>query len=131
MGEQSLYRELAGYYDRVYHWKDYDEDIERLLGIIHTHGSSSGKLLLDVGCGTGAHIARLVDEFDCTGIDNNEEMIKVARTKVPEASFLRGNMLEFELDRRFDVVISMFGTIGYATSLGDLQRVMKNIASHL
>ena len=131
MGEQSLYRELAGYYDRVYHWKDYDEDIERLLGIIHTHGSSSGKLLLDVGCGTGAHIARLVDEFDCTGIDDNEEMIKIARMKVPVASFLRGNMLEFELDRRFDVVISMFGTIGYATSLGDLQRVMDNIASHL
>ena len=131
MGEQSLYQELAPYYDRVYHWKDYDEDIERLLDIIHAHCSSSGKLLLDVGCGTGAHIARLVDDFDCTGIDNNEGMLKVAREKVPKASFVQADMLEFELDRRFDVVISMFGTISYATSLGDLQRVMNNIASHL
>ncbi len=131
MGEQSLYHELAPYYDRVYHWKDYDDDIERLLAMINSRRSSSGNLLLDVGCGTGAHIVRLVDDFDCTGIDNNEGMLKVAREKVPKASFVQADMLEFDMGRRYDIVISMFGTIGYATSLGDLQRVMDNIASHL
>ncbi len=131
MGEQSLYQELAPYYDRVYHWKDYDDDIERLLAMVRSRRSSPGNLLLDVGCGTGAHIARLVDDFDCTGIDNNEGMLKVAREKVPKASFLRADMLDFDLGRLFDIVISMFGTVGYTTSLDDLQRVADNIAAHL
>ena len=94
MGEQSLYQELAPYYDMVYHWKEYDDDVERLLAMAHSRRSSSGTLLLDVGCGTGAHIARLVDDFDCTGIDNNEGMLKVAREKVPKASFVQSDMLE-------------------------------------
>ncbi len=87
MGEQSLYQELAPYYDRVYHWKEYDDDIERLLAMITSRRSSSGNLLLDVGCGTGAHLARLVDDFECTGIDYNEGMLKVAQEKLPSKRF--------------------------------------------
>jgi SAM-dependent methyltransferase len=131
MGEQSLYRELAPYYDRVYDWKDYDADIERLLAIIHDRKSSPGNRLLDIGCGTGAHIARLVDNFDCTGIDINEDMLKVAREKVPTASFMKGDMATFDLDMKFDIIISMFGTIGYVSSLDMIQRVVDNIEAHL
>lgn len=131
MGERALYRELAPYYDRVYHWKDYDDDIERLKGILAAKLISSGDRLLDIGCGTGAHIARLVDLFDCTGIDNSEEMLAVARAKVPAALFLLMDMDDFHIDIRFDVVISMFGTVGYATSIDDLQKLADNIAAHL
>ena len=55
----------------------------------------------------------------------------VASAKVPDASFHNEDMLTFDLDRRFDVIISMFGTIGYARSLGDLNRVVENVSAHL
>jgi ubiquinone/menaquinone biosynthesis C-methylase UbiE len=131
MGEQSLYKELAKYYDRVYHWKDYDDDVGRLGVMVNDLKTSTGSSLLDVGCGTGAHVSRLVDSYECTGIDNREEMLRVAREKVPGANFLKADMMDFDLGRRFDVVVSMFGTIGYALTLDDLGRVIDNIAKHL
>jgi len=131
MTEKALYGELAGYYDRVYQWKDYDEDIRRLMGILEEEGRGEGGRLLDIGCGTGGHLVRLVDRFECTGVDVSGEMLEVARVKLPAVHLVEADMATFRLGERFDVVISMFGTIGYALTTDEVRRVFDNIARHL
>jgi SAM-dependent methyltransferase len=131
MTDRALYDDLARFYDRVYHWKDYDDDIERLKGMLAASGGKGQGALLDIGCGTGEHLTRLVADYGCTGIDISGPMLELARSKVPRAEFILTDMLGFHLDREFDVVISMFGTIGYALTLEELETVARNIEAHL
>jgi SAM-dependent methyltransferase len=48
------------------------------------------KLVIDVGCGTGANIAYLADEYRAIGIDTNESAIQHAKERFQGVEFVRG-----------------------------------------
>jgi len=50
----------------------------------------TGRMVVDVGCGTGANIAGLADDYDCVGIDTSQEAISLARERFPQVRFLCG-----------------------------------------
>lgn len=126
-----LYSELAQYYDRIYNWKDYAADCAVIERLVKAHKRSRGNALLDIGCGTGGHLLHLQERFECTGVDLQEEMLAIARAKVPRATLVQGDMRSFDLRRRFDVIICMFSTIGYAKTEQELWWTVSNIANHL
>ena len=51
-------------------------------------------VVIDIGCGTGANIASLVDRYQCAGIDPSEVAIDHARRRFPQVTFLHGVALE-------------------------------------
>ena len=72
--------------------------------------------VLDFGCATGALLGYLHRRFmnlKMTGIDVSEELIKIAREKVPTAEFMVGGVEQFSLLERqkFDVALC-FGVLG-------------------
>lgn len=125
------YGELARYYDLLYSWKDYGKESEILVQLIDRYKQSAGKALLDVGCGTGRHVARLAKKFDCVGMDSSEEMLEGARHNAHGVEFVRGDMTCFELGRRFDVVLCLFSAIGYVRTYPKLAKTLRNFARHL
>ena len=46
--------------------------------------------IIDVGCGTGANLAALADDYRCVGIDTSPEAIRLARKRFPGVEFLQG-----------------------------------------
>src|SRR6202035_1680768 len=46
--------------------------------------------VIDVGCGTGANLAALADDYRCVGIDTSAEAIELARRRFPQVQFLTG-----------------------------------------
>ena len=52
--------------------------------------SSSGRSILDIGCGTGGNLASFASEHRCTGWDPFEEAIGLARRRYPSVRFLSG-----------------------------------------
>jgi SAM-dependent methyltransferase len=50
----------------------------------------AGKLVIDVGCGTGANIAYLAEDYDAIGIDTNESAILHARERFSGVEFVQG-----------------------------------------
>jgi len=81
-----------------------------VLGVIYDGiRKSPGKRILDVGIGTGALAGKLyTDGYEITGIDFSENMIQIARERLPDAKiychdFSKG--LPAELDgERFDAI---------------------------
>ena len=71
------YNELAKYYDLIHSDLDYEKSAKGIDKLIQLHLRSKGNKLLDVACGTGTHIKYLEDKYNCTGIDWNEEMLKI------------------------------------------------------
>lgn len=51
---------------------------------------AGGALVVDVGCGTGANVAALADEYECVGIDTSAEAVAAAARRFPGVRFVRG-----------------------------------------
>lgn len=87
----------------------YVESVENAL-FLYLLRPSSGKRVLDIGCGTGNHMLLLKQMgLDVTGIDPSEPMLRVAREKLgPGAHLVPGvaEDLPFD-DNDFDMVIFM------------------------
>ena len=131
MKEQMLYRELAKYYDKLYQWKDYTIETEKIKELIKQYKTTSGNSLLEVGCGTGHHIQHFKDTYQCTGVDINKEILKVARKKLPNTEFIQADMISMDLGRQFDVITCLFSSIGYVKSYSYLEKTLHSFYNHL
>ncbi|RCV47764.1 class I SAM-dependent DNA methyltransferase [Marinitenerispora sediminis] len=88
--------------------------------------------LLDVACGTGGHLAFFAELFDdVEGLDMSEAMLAVARRRRAARTLHHGDMRTFALDRRFDAITCMFGSIGYLASAAELDAALARFAGHL
>lgn len=80
----ATYDKIAGKYTRKY-FNDLTDlpYIDRFLKKL-----PSGARILDIGCGPGTFTKYLLEKgFNVEGIDLSEEMIKIAKVKVPKANF--------------------------------------------
>ncbi|MBN2101329.1 MAG: class I SAM-dependent methyltransferase [Candidatus Aenigmarchaeota archaeon] len=131
MGKDLLYKDLAKYYDVIYYWKDYSKEAGLLVKLISKYKKSEGKELLEAGCGTGHHLQFLKDNFKCTGTDINQEMLNVAKKKNKDVTFRKADMIDMKLNKKFDVIISMFSSIGYVKTITNLKKTLQNFSGHL
>lgn len=53
--------------------------------------------VLEIGCGSGAHIGDLARRVDYTGVDHSPDMIAAAQAAVPCARFICGDVAEVAL----------------------------------
>ena len=128
-----MFSESAALYDAIYAvFKDYAEEaaaVSALLGKLNPKATS----ILDVACGTGEH-ARLLREnhgFEVDGLDLDDQMIELAAAKNPAGRFVVGDMVHFNLHRRYDAVLCLFSSIGYVRSLDNLSRALVSMSRHL
>lgn len=77
----------------------------RLEGLIPQRGD--GLRLLDVGCGTGHHLAQLQQRgFEVCGVDGSEEMLKHARINLPNADLQLADVESLPFpDNCFDYIV--------------------------
>jgi SAM-dependent methyltransferase len=128
-----MYAKSAEIYDAIYEaiGKDYAEEAERLHQLIQEHKRSSGNALLDVACGTGGHLEHLKRWYDVEGLDISPEMLKVARRQLQDVPLYQGDLLDFKLERTFDAITCLFGSIGYVKTRKNLHRAIANMVRHL
>jgi SAM-dependent methyltransferase len=84
--------------------------------IINRTTPTSESVILDIGCGTGHHVAKLSDNgLTVLGIDNSPSMIKKAKENYPQYHFLVGDVLkddEFK-PKSFTHILCLYFTIYY------------------
>lgn len=121
---------MAKYYDQIYHWKDYRKEAIKVKRLIRRYKRSSGNTLLDVACGTGKRMSYLRKGFSCVGIDASAQMLSVARKNVPGTKFVRGDMVDFDLGKQFDVVLCLFSSVGHLNTRNEVGKAVANFARH-
>lgn len=126
-----MYRELAKYYDLLYSCKDYKAEVTKIKKLISKYKQSDGDSLLDVACGTGRHLRFLKGSFSCTGVDLSRQVLRIAKHNLPDVEFKQGNMIDFKLNKKFDVVLCLFSAIGYVKTYENLKRTLNNFSKHL
>lgn len=88
--------------------------------------------VLDLGCGTGEPIDRLLVEagHQVTGIDLANEMIREARKRVPEGHFFQRDIRELAKDEYWvDAVVSFYAMFHIPRE--EQGRILKTVGSYL
>jgi SAM-dependent methyltransferase len=126
-----VFSRSARLYDAIYgSIRDYPREAAELDRLIQERRPGA-RTLLDVACGTGAHLEHLAGRYDVAGLDLDTEMLAVARERLPQASFHQGDMADFDLGRSFDAVVCMFSSIGYVRTEERLRSALAAMARHL
>ena len=114
------YKEFAKYYDKFYSKKDYQKEV-----LFLKHFINKNDKIIDVGCGTGMH-AFLLNDYNIDGLDLNKEMLEIAKTRM-NGSLYQQNILDINIDKKYDVVISMFAVINHLKNIDELEKCLVNL----
>ena len=123
----SLY---SKYYDLLYADKDYPAEAGYVTGLLKQHASSA-KTILEFGSGTGRHGRELMNNgnYEVYGLERSETMVAEAKRNGFPCEV--ADITSFELNRKFDAVVSLFHVISYITGNEDLIRCFENAHRHL
>lgn len=125
------YTQMALYYDKLYSFKDYKAEVIELLDIIKLNVKHDFSTLLDVACGTGKHLEVLKKHFQCEGLDISEELLEIAKIRNPELNLHHVDMLDFSIDKKYDIITCFFGSIGHVLTIDNLRKAVSNMKQHL
>lgn len=95
----------------------------------------SGDKVLDMGCGIGRHAIELAKR-GCVvkGVDFSSRLIQIASNEakgVDNVAFDVADIMEFEPDERYDVVLCLYDVIGSSIAPGADTKVVDNIRKAL
>ena len=134
INDQTFQKFYSKYYDLVYEKKNYKFECERIESFLRYKGSV--KHILEIGCGTCSHSILLSKKgYSIMGIDNSNEMIKIAREKIKERKIKNITLYNQDAEklntitkRKFDALLLLFNVIGY---IKDLDYFLFNIKKNL
>ncbi len=124
--------EHADVYELVYRnrGKDWRREADDVARIIRERAPGAASVL-DVACGTGAHLERLRETFSVAGLEIAPAMRDRARARLPDVSVHAGDMRDFDLDRQFDAVTCLFTAIAYLETVAEMRVAVGTMARHL
>jgi len=123
-------RHIAEDYDRYFQYNElFRFDTQALDRWLKEPGR-----LLDLGCGTGRHVAHFAARgFEVTGVDLSEHMLAAARRKLG-AERVAATLVQGDITRlgelglgRFDGAICMFSTLGMIYGAENRLRFMRSV----
>ena len=125
-----MFTESAAIYDLVYRFKDYQKEADEINAILKTRYPGC-KTVLDIGCGTAEHHKYLKQDFQIDGLDINADFVESARKKNPTGSYHVLDMSDFHLDKKYDILLCLFSSIGYTVTKSKLVATLRCFYEHL
>ncbi|WFA09892.1 class I SAM-dependent methyltransferase [Tissierella sp. Yu-01] len=126
-GFASLYDELMNDFDYE-EWAKYIEEIYKRYNL-------KPKDILEMACGTGNLSYYLAKKrYNLVCFDLSQEMLTKAYEKLGRfnnVKILNQNMINFNINKKFDSVISICDSMNYITTDEELANCFKNVYNHL
>ena len=125
-----VYTKSQPFYEAIYdaRGKDYAAEAAWLRAAIGG-ANPRAKRILDVACGTGAHLRYLHRHFDVAGVDADPAMIAIAKERLGDVPLHVARMQTLTVDVPFDALICLFGSIGYVEDEAELRTTIAHFAA--
>lgn len=128
LNDMPSYEIFGKFYDAV--MGDRSEAAEHLTQLIR-ETNPNAKNVLELGCGTGSMLKHLQGSYHVSGLDISSRMLSVARKKVSRAKLFRQDMVDFQINQRFDVIFCVFDSINHVRRFSDWEKVFVRVRRHL
>ncbi|MFB0563293.1 MAG: class I SAM-dependent methyltransferase [Candidatus Lokiarchaeia archaeon] len=129
MSLKNPYAKFAEVYDlfvRADFHKEYYRFIIRILNKLKFKPES----VLDLACGTGKLAKLFLDNgYMVEGLDISESMLSIARKR--GLTVYQGNMVDFELGKKYDLILCVYDSLNYILKQSELLRCFKSVNRHL
>lgn len=127
------FRLYSEYYDLLYKEKPYSEESDFIISLLDKYRTFKVKTILELGSGSGGHAHFFSKKgFEITGIELSPGMVEMARTKnIPNFNIIEGNISSFNLEMKFDAVVSLFHVVSYLTNNADLISMFNSVNNNL
>ena len=80
--------------------------------------AEKGMSILEPLCGSGRFLVPFLEKgFDIVGMDLSKEMLAKLKEKAPEAKVVRGDILEFDSEQRYDYIFISSGSVSLFTDM--------------
>jgi len=122
------YEQFSRFYDLVMGDRSKAANFTRSLIARH---KPEAKTVLEIACGTGAILGFLADAYEVTGLDRSQQMLALARKKLPHIRFYRQGMTRFSIAKQFDVIVCVFDSLNHLLGFGEWKKVFRQVALHL
>ncbi len=98
--------------------------------------AAAGDAVLDLGCGTGRLSLALARQgAQVCGVDASAAMLALARQRASAAglaiTWVQGDWLHLDLDRRFDLAILPYNGLQHLLDLDEIRAFLKTVREHL
>lgn len=125
-----MFKESVIYYDLIKSNKDYKSEAEQIKNIIAEREISNCSIL-EIACGTGELMKFLKKDYKIDGLDINSLFIDIAKQKNPECEYYIEDMRDFHINKKYDIIICLYGAIGYTKNKKNLLATFKSFKKHL
>lgn len=123
----------AAVYDLVFRsrGKNFEAEAAAVAEVVRSRFPEAGSVL-DVACGTGAHLETFAALFDhAEGLEHADAMRALAQERLPQLAVHPGDMRDFHLGRTFDAVTCMGNSVACTSSTAELDAAVGSMAAHL
>lgn len=124
----SNYDKFFKFYDQV--MGEREDSARDILGYIQEF-TPHAKKVLELACGSGSVLTFLAEKYEVHGLDLSEWMLQIAREKIPNAKLYHQNMVDFEIDEKFDVILCVFDSINHLLDFENWKKVFIDAKNHL
>ncbi len=88
--------------------------------------------VLELGTGTGRILELIKDDFSYSaGLDISEPMLKHARQRLPDSHLYKQDMRDFEISKRFDLILCLFDSINHLETFEGWEKTFRQVEKHL
>ena len=88
--------------------------------------------ILELACGTGRIAKHLIESgFNYTGLDLSSVFIEHCRSNFPNGKFTTGDMCDFNLGQKFDLIFIPFNSFLHLYKEEEMTQCLKSIQKHL
>ncbi|HEY9692728.1 MAG TPA: class I SAM-dependent methyltransferase [Oculatellaceae cyanobacterium] len=127
--DQSIHYD-GKHYDKIYEqfFEIGTEDSDFLIDIANQSGDS----VLELCCGTGILSIPIAEKgFQVTGIDISESMLEEARRKSSQVEWVKGDVTNFQIDKKFSLIFFPTNSITHLIDLDSLESCFNCVKKHL
>jgi predicted TPR repeat methyltransferase len=128
---QQPYKKFAYFYDTIYRGRFYNDYTVFITKIIKERRIKKPSIL-DIACGTGLLIKNLKKKFQLIeGLDSSKEMLAIAKEKNKGIKFYNQSMINFNIRKKYNIIVCTFDSINYITNKKNLWSVFRSVSAHL